>query len=35
VVAVLGHEGSSKPLDRAFVDKAYRAIQSLRFLPTA
>jgi class 3 adenylate cyclase len=33
VVAVLGHEGSSEPLDRAFIDKAYRVTPSLRFLP--
>jgi class 3 adenylate cyclase len=35
VVASLGHEGSSEPLDRVFIDKAYRVIQSLRFLPTS
>ena len=34
VVAILGHEGSSNPLDRGFTDKAYRVIGSLRFLPT-
>jgi class 3 adenylate cyclase len=32
VVATLGHEGSSEPLDRAFIDRAYRVTQSLRFL---
>jgi hypothetical protein len=35
VVAILGHEGSSEPLDRAFIDKVYRVIQSLRFLPAS
>jgi len=35
VVATLGHEGSSEPLDRGFLDKAYRVIPTLRFLPTS
>jgi class 3 adenylate cyclase len=35
VVAILGHEGSSEPLNRVFIDKAYRVIQSLRFLPAS
>jgi class 3 adenylate cyclase len=33
VVATLGHELSTEPVSRAFIDKAYRVIQSLRFLP--
>jgi hypothetical protein len=35
VVAILGHEGSSEPLDRVFIEKAYGVIQSLRFLPAS
>jgi hypothetical protein len=32
VVGSLGHERSTEPLSRIFVDKAYRVVQSLRFV---
>jgi hypothetical protein len=35
VVGSLGHELSSEPVSRAFSDKAFRVVQSLRFLPSS
>jgi class 3 adenylate cyclase len=35
VVGSLGHELSSEPVSRIFVDKAYRLIQSLQFLSSS
>jgi heterodisulfide reductase subunit C/nitrate reductase gamma subunit len=35
IVATIGHELSTEPVNRGFIDKAYRVIQSLRFLPAS
>jgi hypothetical protein len=35
VVATIGHELSTEPVSRVFIDKAYRVMQSLRFLPAS
>jgi class 3 adenylate cyclase len=35
VVATIGHEGSSEPLSRGLLEKVYRVIQKLRFVPTS
>src|SRR5206468_2715041 len=35
VVGSLGQEKSTQPINRAFSDKAYRLIQSLRFVSTS
>jgi class 3 adenylate cyclase len=33
IVGSIGHELSTEPVSRDFIDKAYRVIQTLRFLP--
>jgi hypothetical protein len=35
VVVTIGHEGSSEPLNRDFLDRVYRVIRTIRFLPTS